>query len=154
MLFRSDFQSGFTIQSSKYKEPEQWSEDDESVAPTRQMLRTPDYYGFFTANVKVTPRFMASISTIYTGQMYVPHFAGYIKKNELKHTRDFTDASIRLSYNFKIGNKLTFQLNGGVKNILNSYQSDFDRGMDRDAGYVYGPGTPRTFFMGFKLGQF
>lgn len=149
-----DFQSGFTIQSSKYKEPEQWSEDDESVAPTRQMLRTPDYYGFFTANVKVTPRFMASISTIYTGQMYVPHFAGYIKKNELKHTRDFTDASIRLSYNFKIGNKLTFQLNGGVKNILNSYQSDFDRGMDRDAGYVYGPGTPRTFFMGFKLGQF
>ncbi|MDD3094344.1 MAG: TonB-dependent receptor, partial [Clostridia bacterium] len=61
---------------------------------------------------------------------------------------------IRLSYNFKIGNKLTFQLNGGVKNILNSYQSDFDRGMDRDAGYVYGPGTPRTFFMGFKLGQF
>ena len=43
------------------------------------------------------------------------------------------------------------QLNGGVQNILNAYQKDFDEGPKRDAGYIYGPGLPRRFFLGCKL---
>lgn len=146
-------QGGFTLQNSRYKKAEQWSEDGD-VQPVKQMLRTPDYYGFLTSNINITKQFAFSFTGNYTGRMYVPHFAGYIEKNELKHTSDFFDLGVRLTYDFKIGNGLTLQINGGVKNVFNSYQKDFDKGMDRDAGYMYGPGLPRTFFMGVKLGTF
>ena len=43
---------------------------------------------------------------------------------------------------------------GGVKNILDAYQEDFDSGKNRDSNYVYGPATPRTVFIGLKLGNF
>jgi outer membrane receptor for ferrienterochelin and colicins len=43
------------------------------------------------------------------------------------------------------------EINAGVKNVLDQFQEDLDRGMDRDAGYVYGPATPRTFFAGVNL---
>jgi len=46
---------------------------------------------------------------------------------------------------------MTFSL--GVKNIFNSYQDDFDRGPMRDSDYVYGPGAPRTYFFGVKIGK-
>lgn len=36
------------------------------------------------------------------------------------------------------------QLFGGIQNAFNSYQSDFDIGIDRDAAYIYGPSRPRT----------
>ena len=38
-----------------------------------------------------------------------------------------------------------------MKNILNSYQSDFDYGIGRDAGYVYGPMMPRSIYAGVKF---
>lgn len=146
-------QGGFTLQNSRYKTPEQWSEDKD-VSPVKKMLRTPDYYGFITSNINITKQFLFSFTGNYTGRMYVPHFAGYIEKNELKHTKDFFDLGMRLAYDFKLANSMTLQLNGGVKNVFNSFQKDFDKGMDRDAGYMYGPGLPRTFFMGLKLGRF
>lgn len=40
----------------------------------------------------------------------------------------------------------------GVQNIFDSYQDDFDLGVERDAGYIYGPLRPRTFFMGLRFG--
>jgi len=43
------------------------------------------------------------------------------------------------------------KLNSGVQNIFNSYQTDFDKGEFRDAGYVYGPALPRTFFFGIRF---
>jgi outer membrane receptor for ferrienterochelin and colicins len=45
------------------------------------------------------------------------------------------------------------ELNGGVKNIFNSYQEDFDTGIDRDPSYVYGPLSPRTIYFGIKIGS-
>ena len=36
--------------------------------------------------------------------------------------------------------------------IFNNYQDDFDLGAERDAGYVYGPLRPRTYFAGLKFG--
>lgn len=59
-----------------------------------------------------------------------------------------------MTYNFKLNNTITLQVNGGVQNIFNQFQKDFDKGMDRDAGYMYGPGLPRTFYLGVKIGQF
>jgi len=40
---------------------------------------------------------------------------------------------------------------GGVKNIGNFYQNDFDNYRNRDSNYVWGPGLPRTFYVGLKV---
>ncbi|NDW19340.1 TonB-dependent receptor [Dysgonomonas sp. 216] len=146
-------QSGFTVQSSKYKVEESWDEENDE-ATTRKMLRTPDYYGYFTSTIKPVKPFSISLSGTYTGKMYVPHFAGYIEESVLKHTPDFFDLSAKFAYDFKLYNSINMQVYAGMQNIFNSFQDDFDRGMDRDAGYVYGPGLPRTFYVGIKLGQF
>jgi outer membrane receptor for ferrienterochelin and colicins len=50
-------------------------------------------------------------------------------------------------------NGASIQIYAGVKNILNSYQDDFDRGIDRDPGYVYGPMLPRTIYVGLRIGN-
>lgn len=46
---------------------------------------------------------------------------------------------------------MIFEINAGVQNIFNAYQNDFDKGSDRDANYIYGPGNPRMFFAGIKI---
>ena len=157
----ASLQAGFTIQRSRYKELTYWSED-ESVAGTRNMPRTPDYYGYFTFTVAPWKNFDASLSGVYTGRMHVPHFAPtdeipadfpytYIKKDELVHTPDFFDFNVKLNYAFVLNDHLKIQLNGGVQNIFNAFQQDLDKGTYRDSGYFYGPTQPRTYFIGVKL---
>jgi len=46
------------------------------------------------------------------------------------------------------------QLSSGVKNLFNSYQSDFDTGDYRDPGYMYGLGAPRTIYFGVRFSNF
>lgn len=58
---------------------------------------------------------------------------------------------IKVAYDFKLYKSFSLQLNAGVQNILNSFQTDFDSGADRDSGYMYGPTLPRAFFFGVKL---
>jgi outer membrane receptor for ferrienterochelin and colicins len=43
------------------------------------------------------------------------------------------------------------QVDGGIENIFNSYQNDFDKGVFRDSKYIYGPALPRSFFVGLKI---
>jgi outer membrane receptor for ferrienterochelin and colicins len=43
------------------------------------------------------------------------------------------------------------ELSCGVKNLLNQFQPDLDKGKDRDAAYIYGPALPRTWFFGLNL---
>jgi outer membrane receptor for ferrienterochelin and colicins len=38
-----------------------------------------------------------------------------------------------------------------MKNITNSYQSDFDFFKNRDSNYVYGPSTPRMIIFGLSF---
>ncbi len=145
-------QLGFTSQKSLYTEPEQWAED-ETVEPTKNMMRTPDNYGYFTLNYNPIKSSTISLSGVYTGKMYVPHYAGFIENEKLEETPNFTELNLKAAHNFKIGTTMQLQINGGVQNILNSYQSDFDEGIFRDAGYIYGPNRPRTFFIGIKIGS-
>ena len=44
-----DVQAGVTLQRSRYKKPEVWS-DNPDVPAEKRMFRTPDVYGYFTAN--------------------------------------------------------------------------------------------------------
>lgn len=39
------------------------------------------------------------------------------------------------------------------QNILNQNQKYYDRGVFRDAGYIYGPGKPRTIIFSVKIGN-
>lgn len=144
------FQFGITFQKSEYKENQIWS-DNVNLIPHKKMFRSPDNYGYLTANYQVVKNFNVSLSGTYTGSMLVQHFAGYVAEDTEKKTPDFYDMNIKLSYDFKINSSATLQLNTGVQNIFNSYQNDFDKGEFRDAGYVYGPALPRTFFFGLKI---
>ena len=152
---------GFTVQRSRYDEMTYWSEN-ETVAGTKNMPRTPNCYGYFTFTAAPFRNFDFSLSGIYTGRMHVPHFAptddipmdfpySYIKQDELVHTPDFFDFNAKLNYTFVLNEHLKLQVNGGVQNIFNAFQKDLDKGTYRDSGYFYGPTQPRTYFIGIKL---
>ena len=146
-----NMQLGYTLQQSRYKEPEVWSENP-NIEPQTRMFRTPDHYGFMTIDYTMFDALNIALSGTYTGSMLVQHFAGYIAEDEEVITPDFFDMGIKVAYDVKLSNNSTMQFNAGIKNIFNSYQEDLDQGADRDAGYIYGPSLPRTFFFGLKLG--
>lgn len=141
-------QGGVTLQRSRYKEAEKWSK---TVEAQTKMFRSPDVYGYFTSSVTPLKRFTASLTGTYTGSMLAQHMKGYIPEDREETTPSFFDMNIKLAYDFQVGKSLTLQLNTGVQNIFNSYQTDLDKGKDRDASYVYGPGVPRSYFLGCKI---
>lgn len=115
------------------------------------MLRTPSQYGYFIATITPLNHFTASLSGAYTGSMLVPHLAGVIDKDILETTKDFFDMNIKLAYTFPVYKETKLEVNAGIQNIFNTYQSDFDKGKDRDASYIYGPSLPRSYFAGIKI---
>ncbi|MGM0619689.1 MAG: TonB-dependent receptor [Bacteroidota bacterium] len=141
-------QSGFTFQKSRYEEPQEFNET--------RFFRTPDTYSYISLNYSPAPYFDTSITGNYTGPMLIPYFGPQLENPEegkLIKSGSFFDAGIKLSYDIKITENVIVQLNGGVKNIANSYQSDFDSGINRDPAYIYGPLNPRTFYFGLKIGN-
>ncbi|MBU2649918.1 MAG: TonB-dependent receptor [Bacteroidetes bacterium] len=139
--------SGFTTQKSQYEKPQDFDSKD--------FFRTPENYGFLTLEWKPDNKLALSASGIYTGKMKVPYF-GYDQPDPetgmLKTSPDFFDMGLKFSYDIKL-NGASLQVFAGAKNILNSYQDDFDRGIDRDPGYIYGPITPRSLYAGFRIGN-
>lgn len=146
-----ELQAGMTWQRSRYAEPEQWSEDPE-VAPVRRMFRTPDLYGYFTARFGPLRGFTADVTGTCTGSMLVQHMAGSgVAQDVAVTTPAFCDVNLRLAYDLRLYKEVGLQLYGGVQNLFNAYQQDFDRGVDRDSGYIYGPSLPRSWFVGAKV---
>lgn len=143
-----ELQAGFTLQRSRYAEPEQWSETAEA---SLDMFRTPDAYGYFTLMWKPMAKLNIDLSGNYTGPMWVQHYAGYIAEDVAVRTQSFFDASLRVGYTTLVYDDTFIELFGGVKNIFNSFQSDFDQGADRDSGYVYGPLMPRSAYLGVEI---
>ena len=144
------FQAGYTYNHSRYIEPLQWSENP-NIAPQRRMFRTPDHYGYFLCNIEPVKHFHIVTNGKVTGSMLVQHFAGYVPEDEEVTTQTFFEWDVKLCYDIPLYKHYTLEINVGVKNMLDNFQSDLDKGMDRDAGYVYGPATPRTFFAGINL---
>lgn len=139
---------GFTVQSSKYEEVQEFDE--------KNFFRTPNDYGYVTIDWKPSKKWGASVTGNYTGSMLVPYFGTEIPNpddGELRESNTFFDLGIKVRYNIKL-NGATLQLFAGAKNIFNSYQNDFDSGIDRDPGYIYGPINPRTIYFGLKVGNF
>ena len=141
-------QIGYTFQHSRYTEAQQWSAD---VAPQKRMLHTPDNYGYILIDVQPVHDFTISINGKATGSMLVPHLAGYVPQDEEVKTPSFWDFGIRLAYDVHLYKHYCLEISAGVKNILDQYQRDIDKGEYRDANYIYGPTIPRTYFAGLAL---
>lgn len=165
-------QLGFTVQASRYETAQAWGEEETSVS--KDFMRTPNQYGYATFIWKPSHHFNTSLSLNYTGSMYVPHFGlspndyegeerqsvldaisrgDIIEGETLKKADGFIVADILFSYDIHLGNETEMQFYTGVKNIFNQIQKDYDRGVYRDAGYIYGPSLPRTINFGIKFGN-
>ena len=140
--------AGYTFQQSRYTVPQQWSAD---VPAQSRMLRTPDNYGYLLFDIEPVKNLTISLNGKATGSMLVPHLAGYVPADVEVLTPSFWDLGIRLAYDFHLYKHYCLQLSTGVKNILDQYQRDLDQGPLRDAGYIYGITTPRTYFLGLTL---
>jgi len=142
-----DIQFGYTIQKSLYDEAQQFGEN--------RFFRTPDDYGYFNASIHPGDKFGIDLSGTYTGKMLVTYFgpdAPDLNTGELRQTCSFLDFGLKVHKSFKL-NGASLQLFSGVKNILNAYQDDFDSGINRDPGYIYGPIMPRTIYFGIRIGN-
>ena len=144
-------ETGFTVQKSEFENPVEYIL---GVTPTKSFLRTPNQYGF--ANLSFTPnkKWNINLNYVYTGSMQIAHFGGAenFPLDKMVETNSFSDINTKIGYSFslkKYGS--TIEIYGGMKNLLDSYQTDFDRGKNRDSNYVYGPSLPRTFFVGLKI---
>ncbi|MFA8451338.1 MAG: TonB-dependent receptor domain-containing protein [Bacteroidales bacterium] len=166
----SNLQLGYTYQISEYSKPEDWGGELTTIDPvtnietvtalqSKNMIRTPNNYGFAVFNFSPLPDFTTSITGTYTGKMFIPHLKeGFqngtqVKTDKLITSPSFVDFGFRLAYDFHINKGTCLELSCGMKNVFNSFQNDFDAGITRDAGYIYGPKQPRTYFFGIKLGN-
>ena len=151
-------QAGLALQRSRYDEPNKWQDD----APAeRKIFRTPDIYGYFTATYTPVKPLSIALSGTYTGSMLVQRMdisaenvaMGDMpeRKAEAIRTPRFFDMGVKIAYDFKLYKTVDLQLSGGVQNIFEAYQKDFDRGANRDSNYIYGPSLPRSFFAGVKI---
>ncbi len=147
-------EAGVTLQKSQYDQEIVWSEELPGI---KDYLRTPNSYGYYTLTWTPVEKFKAALSGIYTGSMLVPHYglaedAGTIEQDKLFTSPRFMETNLKISYTMNV-NRLdsSIELFGGVSNMFNQYQNDFDSGKNRDSGYIYGPAKPRNIFIGIKI---
>src|SRR6056297_155867 len=138
---------GFTIQNSMYEEEQEFDK--------KEFFRTPNHYGYTTLDWDFIKGFCFSATGNYTGSMLIPYFGPTLvnpEEGELRETDPFYDLGAKLSYQYRL-NGASMQFFVAIKNMFNSYQSDFDTTEQRDPGYIYGPGQPRTIYFGIKIGN-
>ncbi|WP_282636387.1 TonB-dependent receptor [Sphingobacterium thalpophilum] len=148
------FQAGGTAQRSRYKR-EQLIYEGETESQdiwTKKYVRTPNIYGYMNSNLKATKRLAVDLTGVYTGKMIVPHIQDDIMT--LKDARDFVELNLRLGYTLPIHKHFSIEIFGGVQNMFNAFQKDFDKGPLRDSDYIYGPTRPRTYTFGLRVGHF
>ena len=144
-------ESGYTIQTSMFDESVRYIQNLDGVL---EFIRTPRNYGFATFSTFFDKKIRFNINYIYTGMMLVPHFSGAENQlmDEIFESPSYSELSMKTSYKIELNkSKLSIELYFGIKNIFNSYQSNFDIGKNRDSNFIYGPSQPRTFYAGIKL---
>jgi outer membrane receptor for ferrienterochelin and colicins len=148
---RFQWETGWTLQRSLYDIP---IEPAPGLAPERNFLRTPDAYGFSRIDLSLGGSWKLGVSQVFTGSMRVLHLAGgeAINTDRVVATPSFLEHHLRLSRTDMLADdRLQLETFLGARNLTDARQQDFDRGAFRDSNYVYGPGMPRTFFMGIRL---
>ncbi len=130
----------------------------------RKMLEVPEVSGMTMVELFYW-RFTASFSNQIIGKMKVLHGGDDWVWNGgfqyYRYTPTFYVFNVRLKYRQPLPGNTYIEIFGGVDNITNTYQRDLDRMVvlpnatvlgERDAGYVYGPTKPLTFYAGVKGG--
>ncbi|NLR90920.1 TonB-dependent receptor [Flammeovirga agarivorans] len=152
-----NFQGAYTIQTAEYEEENGWG--DEETSTSKYILRTPNQYGSLTLNYKPAQKWTTSLTGVYTGSMHVPLLPGGfingqpVENESLIETETFFDMGMKVSYLTRLSKNANIQFGAGVKNIFNQMQDQFVSGADRDAAFVYGPITPRMYFIEIKIGN-
>ena len=145
---------GFNVQSSLYENSVVVAD---GLPAIKDFLKTPNMHGFGVINFTPNESIKASINYIFTGPMKIAHFSGAPEQleDEIISSSSFSELGFKTNYILNAKkNNLSYEIFGGIKNIFNSYQKDFDSGKNRDSNYIYGPSIPRTFFLGIKFGSF
>jgi len=141
-----NLRSGWTFQQARYDEPE-------PVFGSLRYFRTPNSYGFVGADFDLPGKIEFLHTFDFTGPMRVQHFAGFVDEDRVEMSPWFHVWNAVLSKTFPVGKdeKRSVRLYARANNILDSYQSDFDRGPLRDSKYVYGPIMPRGVTVGLTF---
>ncbi|MFW5659094.1 MAG: TonB-dependent receptor plug domain-containing protein, partial [Bacteroidota bacterium] len=172
-----NLRSGWTYQQTRLDEPAAWSDMLEGQdASTDEYLRTPDWYGYLVATAQPTTALQLTAEANFTGRMFAPHYGvpledaqaylaevpqsdyaletitnGTIRTDALNSTPIFAELGLHAAYTFELKGQLQLTLKAGGRNLLDSFQDDYDAGPLRDAGYIYGPHLPRMLYGGFSL---
>jgi len=150
-------QLGGTIQRTRYNEeqvlyvPEMGS--GEQIVAVDRFVRNPDVYGYFTGHYNFSDRLDVDLTGTYTGSMLVPRVVSASGAIDLIDSNPFLDMNIKASYRITLQQDVELQISGGIKNLFNSYQNDFDIGATRDSDYIYGPMAPRSVFFSVTVGS-
>jgi outer membrane receptor for ferrienterochelin and colicins len=148
---RIQLESGFTLQRNHFTEPVAYIE---GIIPTRNFLRTPSTYGFANLQYFLHKKWQINLNYVYTGAMEVLHVGGAenFPNDAMITTRPFSEINLKINYSLELFRSgYLLECFAGIKNLLNEYQTDFDRGKNRDSNYIYGPSQPFTVFSGIKL---
>lgn len=151
-------QTGFTWQEARYKEAEVlWRSTEnagspDSVVSVQELLRTPNFYAYATLEYQITERQGLNFTLNFTGPMGVPHVIDpETEFTRVERSPSFWDLGLRYAYRWPLRSGASLEATLGIKNALNAYQQDFDRGPARDSNYIYGPLQPRTFTLGLRF---
>ena len=149
------FQSGLTLQRSEFLESQVLFEPENptegAIVESDRFMRMPNAYGFWNINYETNTDWQFSLSNVITGSMLVPEILQENGVLVLRESNAFWDTTIKVDHHFHIGDDLHLTLGGGVQNVFNSFQDDFQTGPTRDSDYVYGPARPRTYFISLKI---
>lgn len=135
---------GWTLEDARNEQP------DEDFGRVR-ILRTPRQYGYAEA-VFADHGFELRSALEVTGPMLAPLYDGQGDPSVVNTTPWFFDLSMNVRYQHLVSQSYLLTPLLGVRNVFNSYQRDLQRGPQRDAGYVYGPGQPRSIYLGLEVG--
>ncbi len=150
-------QLGGTAQQTSYEETQVLFEPDpgsnEQMVVVDEFVRNPNFYGYFTSFYNVSDAFTIDLTGTYTGSMIVPRVVSESGFLDLIDVDPFFDVNIKASYHFEVSQDFHLELSGGVRNIFDSYQSEFDSGPERDSDFIFGPMAPRSVFISVKIGN-
>ncbi len=156
---RFALQFGGTAQRTRYKEsqilfePEGTPSIGEGIVTVDEFTRNPNIYGYFTSYYNITNALKVDFTGTYTGPMIVPRVVSNTGFINLIESEPFLDMNIKATYHFDLIEDFHLELSGGVKNLFNSYQNDFEVGPERDSDFIYGPAAPRSVFFSIKIGN-
>jgi outer membrane receptor for ferrienterochelin and colicins len=132
---------GYVEQRSRFDEPE-------PDFGSKTFFRSPERYGVLNLTWMNLQGFDIFVGCRYTGKMKVPHYAGYIDDDRLETTPSFLTVDAGVTRTVTLGDTgSNLKISAGGKNLTNQFQDDLDQGPDRDAGYVYGPRFPRSYYL-------